>query len=227
MRTILRKIKSYLAINFSFDKLYSTQSFSQEGEDLIIQKYFSGNESGFYVDIGAHHPYRYSNTHLLYKKGWRGINIDPTPGTKKLFDKTRPKDINLEIGVSNKKNISTFFIFEDSAFNTFSDKRAKIVIKSGQSKLKSKNRIETKPLKELLKVNMEEDQHIDLMNIDVEGFELEVLKSNDWRIYRPESIVIENVESESDEIHGLLSNKGYKLIAKTTLSEIYTRIDFK
>jgi hypothetical protein len=58
---------------------------------------------GFYIDVGAHHPFRYSNTHMLYRRGWRGINIDPIPGAKIAFDRFRPGDINLEMGVGCKK----------------------------------------------------------------------------------------------------------------------------
>jgi hypothetical protein len=61
--------------------------YSQEGEDLIASRLFPNQSTGFYVDIGAHHPTRFSNTYLLYTKGWRGINIDPLPGSKELFDK--------------------------------------------------------------------------------------------------------------------------------------------
>jgi len=73
---------------------YSIKIYSQDGEDIILKEFFSGKEKGFYVDIGAHHPLRLSNTYLFYKKGWSGINIDAMPGSMKIFNKKRRRDIN-------------------------------------------------------------------------------------------------------------------------------------
>ena len=55
----------------------SLLSFSQEGEDLILNRFLGKKEKGFYVDIGAHDPKRFSNTNIFYERGWTGINIDP------------------------------------------------------------------------------------------------------------------------------------------------------
>ena len=82
---------------------YALKSYSQEGEDVILQYIFRDQETGFYVDIGAHHPKRFSNTFGLYKMGWLGINVDPLPGCMDAFRKQRPRDINLEVAVSDRK----------------------------------------------------------------------------------------------------------------------------
>ena len=64
-------------------------SYSQEGEDLVLRRYLEGRTSGFYVDVGAHDPKRFSNTHLFYERGWRGINIEPSPAAMKNFMRDR------------------------------------------------------------------------------------------------------------------------------------------
>jgi hypothetical protein len=73
---------------------YWVKSFSQEGEDMVLRKEFQDKLNGFYIDIGAYHPQKYSNTCYFYCKGWRGINVDPTPGSMDVFKKERPNDIN-------------------------------------------------------------------------------------------------------------------------------------
>ncbi len=79
---------------------YMNPSYSIEGEDRIVRSLFwEKRDTGFYVDVGAHHPFRFSNTYLFYTQGWRGINIDATPGSMRAFKKHRPRDINLEIGI--------------------------------------------------------------------------------------------------------------------------------
>ena len=67
----------------------------------------SDKMDGFYVDVGAFHPTLFSNTYFFYLNGWRGLNIEARPGSKQLFDKLRPKDINVEIGVSRERGTMT------------------------------------------------------------------------------------------------------------------------
>ena len=82
---------------------YWLKSYSQEGEDIILARIFGKQQNGFYVDVGAHHPYRFSNTYFFYKRGWKGINIDAMPGSMKIFNKYRPRDKNIEAGISDTK----------------------------------------------------------------------------------------------------------------------------
>ncbi|NBR70655.1 MAG: hypothetical protein EBT75_00930 [Proteobacteria bacterium] len=93
------------------EREHGTLCFSQTGEDGILN--YLVPATGFYIDVGAHHPLRYSNTHMLYRRGWRGINIEPTPGAKKLFDLHRPEDLNLEVAVGRKTAKASFHVFEE------------------------------------------------------------------------------------------------------------------
>jgi hypothetical protein len=87
-----------VSLKHTFTKFKQTH-YSQNGEDIILQSLFPREHTGFYVDVGAHHPYRISNTYLLHQQGWSGINIDPNPETIAFFNRARPKDININIGV--------------------------------------------------------------------------------------------------------------------------------
>lgn len=203
-------------------------SYSQEGEDLILDRLFEGQERGFYVDIGAHHPFRYSNTALFYKKGWRGINIDPLPGTKKLFDKYRPRDINLEIGVSTTMGKVRYYMFNEPALNTFDEKLAKSRHGSKYSIVEEID-IKTMALGEILDKYHVEDGSIDFISIDTEGVDIQVIKSCDWNKYRPKYLLVEalDVLKITDAMQApvvlYLAEYGYELIAKTVNSLILGR----
>src|SRR5437868_6288327 len=84
-----------------FPRRHVVMSYSQDGEDLVLSRFLSSENKGFYVDVGAHHPTRFSNTYFFYKKGWRGINIDAMPGSMIAFDKMRPRDTNVEAAISD------------------------------------------------------------------------------------------------------------------------------
>ena len=123
------KLKTFFGaeaiIDFKKIQEFSQMSYAQEGEDLILNRFFNNKKTGFYIDVGAHHPKRYSNTFSFYKKGWRGINIDAMPGSMSSFNKQRPEDINIEVGVSKTEQVLTYYIFNELALNTFSESEAK------------------------------------------------------------------------------------------------------
>jgi hypothetical protein len=75
-------------------------SFSQFGEDLFLASRFAGKRDGFYVDVGAFHPFNWSNTCLLYQRGWRGLNIEPDPEAIRLFERHRRRDLNVRTAVA-------------------------------------------------------------------------------------------------------------------------------
>jgi hypothetical protein len=109
-------------------------SFSQTGEDMVIDAFTGGKKRGFYVDVGAHHPIRYSNTLHFYLKSWKGINIDPIPGIMDEFNRFRPKDINLEIAIG-ESGYCEYYIFQDNAFNTLDKLAAEKIIETNLSQL--------------------------------------------------------------------------------------------
>ena len=100
---------------------FSQLSFAQESEDLVLNKIFGNQSNGFFIDIGANHPIRFSNTWFFYKKGWRGINIEPNPDMFKLLEEYRPHDLNLNIGISDVNDTLDYYMFNEPALNTFSE----------------------------------------------------------------------------------------------------------
>lgn len=197
-------------------------SYSLEGEDILLDYYFGGKKDGFYVDVGAHHPTRFSNTYRFYKKGWRGINIDAKPGSMKLFDVMRPRDINLEIGISQKPKRLTYYDFEVSPLNTF-DKTLALSYQNRGYVLLGKKTLKTNTLSNVLAKHIPKGVVIDFMSVDVEGLDYEVINSNDWSIFRPVYLIVEAPEldmlnlnnSVRSKIVKYMKGKGYSFVSKT------------
>ncbi len=211
--------------------LYSVKSFSQDGEDIVLNSFYEGkkNYKGFYVDIGAHHPFRFSNTQFFYKKGWRGINIEPTVHLYNTFKKYRKKDINLNIGISNSEKSLTFYEFNEPALNSFDKELSNQRNNDSKNKYKIINTREIKihKLAEVLDKNLPENQKIDFFNIDVEGLDLDVLKSNNWDKYSPSYIFIEGkIDFKNvgqSEIYNYLLAKKYQFVAKTRRTLLFEK----
>jgi len=194
-------------------------TWSQEGEDILLDRIFKGKKNGFYVDVGAHHPMRFSNTHFFYRKGWSGINIDAIPESMKEFEKHRKRDINLELGVAKQASILDYYVFNEPALNTFSVKTAqKHKSKKNNYYVKKIIKIKVKPLREILDYHLK-DRKIDFLNVDVEGFDLNVLQSNDWSKYRPRFALVELLQSSLRDINKhkvvqFMRKHGYHVYAK-------------
>ena len=219
-------LKSLGPIRERWFRTYAKKSYSQEGEDMILDRFLEHRPSGFYVDVGAHHPRRFSNTYRLYRRGWRGLNIDANPGSMMLFHQVRPKDINIEAAVSSVPQELTYYIFNEPALNTFNRDLAWERIGGAYSIIKEVNII-TAPLWQLLDRYVPANTRIDLMTVDVEGLDFEVLQSNDWSRYSPEFIMVECLgtstidETSSDPVAQLLLKQHYSMVAKTMSTALF------
>ncbi|WP_246828938.1 FkbM family methyltransferase [Synechococcus sp. PCC 7502] len=223
LKELLIKYKIYSVKKYNYHEL----SFSQEGEDRILARIFEGQESGFYIDIGAHHPQRFSNTYLFYLKGWRGINIDAMPKSMDIFNSLRPRDINLEIPISENPELLTYYEFDESALNTFSLSLAQQRINQTNYKLIFETQLQSQPLAQVLDKYLPKDQTIDFLNIDVEGLDYQVLISNNWEKYRPRFVLVEDLDLKSlnklnnSKIYSLLQEHSYILVSKTINTLIF------
>ncbi len=204
------------------------KSYSQDGEDVVLSAFFDDrkNYKGFYVDIGAHHPVRFSNTWMFYRKGWHGINVDPTPGSMRSFRFFRKKDTNLEIGIGPDASELIFYCFNEPALNTFDKKVAQSRDVGHPYRIVNTVKVPIKTLKFVLDKYLPLNQKIDFLTIDVEGLDLEVLKSNDWFKYKPEYILVEDIDFQPEnpnqsEVYLFLKKKGYKIVASLKRTIIY------
>lgn len=172
-------------------------SFSQMGEDVIVwhllNHYLNPNESKFYVDVGAFHPKRYSNTRFLSLQGWTGINIDANSESIAEFNKVRPNDINICVGVGPEVGESSYYKFENgwNAANTLSAEFADKVAGMGGGAASEKVTIKIKPLNDILVESLPVNKSIDFMDIDVEGMDRIVAQSLDLNRFRPKVLSIE------------------------------------
>lgn len=199
--------------------------YSQKGEDLFIHKLLKFKKNGFYVDIGTNDPVRFNNTKYFYDRGWHGINVEPDINCFRRIEKIRTRDINLNLGIGNANTKLTFFQFIPDTLSTFSVKDANRYKKQGYVYLIEK-KVPIKKLAVIFKKYLGKKK-IDFMTVDTEGYDREVLSSNDWTKYRPEIICIESVEhliNGSGKDNGLekfLITKKYKKIWDNGINSIY------
>jgi FkbM family methyltransferase len=235
MQKVMNQIKNIIPPNWVYllthiKKMLSPNGFliktySGDGEDIILNKYlFKNKNDGFYVDVGSFHPKYISNTYLLHKRGWKGINIDPNPEAQRLFNIYRPNDTNLMTGVANEETELTYYSFSHAGINTFDKELALAKQKKAWNKLLETRNIPCVPLSVLFSKHVPSETHIDILDIDVEGMDLDVLKSNDWNKYVPSTILVEDrafrEKMTESETFKFLQKHGYEFYAYMNITLI-------
>lgn len=205
------------------DWTYVKFYFGQFGEDAVFMALWDWHtrKQGFYVDVGAYHPIDLSNTHVLYRHGWRGITIDPNPKMAPLFARHRPKETHLTCAVGESEGEASYFAFQQANYNTMDPAVAE---RLGAEKRFEKLTVPIRPLAAILREHGPIDGQIDLLSVDCEGFDEVVLRSNDWKRFRPAWIMVEdeNVDDGSGSAR-LLKDEGYQLAAWMKMTKIYQR----
>jgi len=203
--------------------------YSQEGEDIILERLLADRAGGFFVDVGAHHAQRFSNTYALYRKGWRGINIDATPGSMASFVALRPEDVNLELAISDRTQMLELSVFKEPALNTFDAQLARAYMAAGSERTGTVQ-LQAKTLEQVLDTHLPKGRRIDLLSVDVEGEDLAVLQSNNWEKYRPDWVVIEALDTPFSAVAAqpavaFLIEIGFEPIAKLFNSVVLRKSD--
>ena len=171
----IRALKNFLHTSelTKFDHPFSV-SWSQAGEDLALLAVIGNQKLGSYIDIGAHHPSRFSVTRHLYRVGWSGVNVEANPDLINRFEKERSRDTNLCVAVGLEPTYS-FSIFEEPALSTFDPGwRDKFI--SENNKISKVVEVEGRKLRRILD-EFSPVNRIDLLSIDAEGSDLQVLQS--------------------------------------------------
>jgi FkbM family methyltransferase len=213
---------------------WGQQQFSQFGEDVCLWAWLETlvllDNRGFYVDVGAHHPRKGSNTYLLRKVlGWTGINIEPDPKLFSAFLEECPDCINLQLAVGDKPRTDTLTIYNHPAANTVSN-----VLRARQSQdprieVVDEIAVEVRPLNEILKSYLPADRDFRLLTIDAEGSDYEIISSLDTDQYKPNLILIEdfdfNLSSPTDsKIFTFLRAIDYAPVSHCMVTTLYRRL---
>jgi len=192
-------------------------------EDTAILNYFKDRKNGFYVDVGCYHPIHRNNTHLLHMQNWSGVNVDTSQFSIDLFNFMRPKDLNYNCAISDKnENIKLFYQKELSQLSTIEKGQAEIVF---QGNIKEKE-IKAFTLDEILSRDRYKNSKIDLLDIDVEGADLKVLRGLSFEKFKPELVCVEIHAKgiKKSNIYNFLIDKNYELLWSGVFSHIFKRL---
>ena len=202
---------------------------------------FSKVEKGVFIDLGCNHPIKFNNTYLLYKRGWRGINIDLDKESIDEFNKIRDKDYNIQSLISTNigEEKEIYYYHSRSAINTLS----KELLEHRNTKKDSIKILKetTNTLENIIEKSPFKNKKINLLSIDIENHEYEALKNFNFAKFRIDVIVIEihdlrqkklEIYNQSldfvvnSKIYKLLTNNSYKLVNWVNSDFVFVLEDF-
>ena len=222
------RIKLHLHL-FRYKFFKKSFYYSKNNEDLFLSNYFKNKLNGRYIDIGAHHPYRSSNTCLLYQTGWSGINIDLSKTSIDLFNIARPRDTNLNFVVADKKRKVKIYESKNlGLLNTINPMFASLFIKDKHTK-----KVYADSLNNLLKKYGDKNNKFDLIDIDAEGSDYSILKKIDFSKYSFKLILVEThsfndkVKEDKRKIYSFLKSKKYRYLKNLNETSIFENSRWK
>ncbi len=200
---------------FEWAALFRRPSFSQLGEDGILQAIVKlcPNIPKNYVDVGANHPAKFSNSFLFYIRGLRGVTIEPNPALVELHRVLRPEDTQVCAAVSDNSRDVDFLFANTDEISAIVGSEKRTSLPDGRIV-----RMRTETLKEILDRVWPQPFEIGFLMVDCEGHDLFVLRSHDWERRQPWVVVVEDVTGETSDF---LKSKGYFLVATCEISHIY------
>lgn len=183
---------------------------------------------GFYVDVGAFHPYLFSNTAALHRAGWRGVNVEPNPDMAARLRQARPGDVTLEVAVGAAPGRAELLMFSEwGSSNTLHPDFADMIVTTQNAAVTRKVDVEIMTLAAVFEGRVPGDGIIDVLSVDVEGFDLVAVQSNDWQRFRPRVVAVEDLELDlrdvgASPIHRFMDTVDYELRAHCVLTSLYT-----
>lgn len=208
-------------------------SFSQTGEDLIIEMAFSllGINQPYYLDLGAHHPTHLSNTYYFYRRGAHGVCVEADPTLCAAIAAKRPRDKCLNIGVgAGESTEADFYIMSTRSLNTFSRAEAERYAGYGKQTIDQVVRVPLLDVNEIIARHCERVP--DLVSLDIEGLDLQVVERFDFARYQPAVFCVETLtytedrtETKVTEIIARMQAAGYLVMADTYINTVFVRKD--
>lgn len=230
IKSFLRKVR-----NTIFPRaIIIYNSYSQAGEDVVLSFLFTDKKMTkvSYLDIGTNIPDQCNNTYLLYKRGNSGVCVEADKTLIPMIQKVRPHDKIINVGVAvSDYDEADFYIFDISAINTFDKDEAERRAAHGTYRIKEVVKVPLKNINKIIEENF--ITFPDFLSIDIEGLDLDVLKSLDFDQFPIPVICVEtctysenHVRPKDYSIVEFVTSKGYKVYADTYINTIFVNKDW-
>lgn len=199
-------------------------SYAQNFEDVMLLRALGDVDRGFFIDVGACDPTIDNVARLFYDRGWRGLNVEPTPDHVARLERERPGDRTRAIALSDTEGTATFHVFAETGLSTLAAGVADGHVSAGREARALSVPVTT--LRRLWDEDVPPGQDVHFLKIDVEGEEAAVIRGADWARHRPWIVVVEATAPNSQlpshaDWEPVLLGQGYRFVYFDGLNRFY------
>jgi FkbM family methyltransferase len=195
-----------------------TAIFPYEDENRLKEEFFGEARTGFFVEVGANDPERWSQTFHLERLGWTGVLIEPQPDLAAQLRERRSAQV-YAVACSAPENAGTSMTLYMAGGHSSFDPMLKV------ASVRPHGTVDV-PLRTLDSILAEAGapSPIDFLAVDVEGHEIEVLRGFDFSRWRPRLVFLED-HVDDLRLHRFMQARGYKWIRRTSINGWYVPQD--
>jgi FkbM family methyltransferase len=197
--------------------------YSQFNQDkFLYENYFKNKTNGFFLDIGAHDGITGNNTFLFEKLGWSGICIEPIPS---VFEKLKNNRncILIESALCETSGEDDFLVLEgytEMLSGLIRNYDARHISRIEHELISMGGRKEVIRCKTITMDELNLPPVIDYVSLDVEGSELNILKTIDFNKYQINFMSIENNYHDINITNIMLENN-FKIVSNLGCDTIF------
>lgn len=196
----------------------------------VRERFFPGDRSGVFVEIGAARPDYLSVSALYRSLGWHIVAIEPNPAYKPLYDERGFELLQYACGDRDEDDVP--FSVVDShgtdyrggqvSFESFSSLGVKEIYGGGRQLDIIPIKVKLRRLDTILAVHAPAVSRVDIVCADIEGWELEALSGFDFQKFDPQVLIIENLFHEA-RYRSFMNDRGYRLWRRLGPNDVYAK----
>jgi FkbM family methyltransferase len=196
-----------------------TAFFPYEDENRLKEEFFGHAKRGYFVEVGANDPQRWSQSFHLEQMGWSGVVVEPQPQLAELLRQRRTAKV-FAVACSAPENAGKRMALHLAGIHSSFDPMLKV------AQVRPEGAIEV-PLRTLDDILTEAGAPcpVDFIAVDVEGHELEVLRGFSFARWRPRLILLEDLVLDMSR-HQFMRSRGYKWIRRTDINSWYVPAEY-
>ena len=198
-------------------------------DQIVRDRFFPGLAAGVFVDVGAARPDFLSMSALYRTLGWRVIAIEPNP-TFCQAHRAAGYEV-LEYACSDHDEDDVDFEVVDShgapyeggsvSFESFSALKVKDSYRTLRAELDVQRiKVKMRRLDTILADHAPDVSRLDIVAVDVEGWELEVLDGLSLERYQPKVLIVENLFTDAT-YRWAIRARGYALWHQVGPNDVY------
>lgn len=223
------EVSRHASGGFLYDRLLIKElrcdSYSQYGQDVFINSLIFGGKvpegGGFFLDVGGNDPVVINNTLLFEKKGWKGMAFEPIKSQADKWPAVR-KTPCYNVAIGQKEDTVAFTEMSASTLSRIGGGH------TAEGAVSATYMVKQRKLSNILKEN--NIKQVDVLFIDVEGYEYNVLNGIDFNAVNIVCVCIENNKDNYNlpdmKLRKYMVAKGYRLIARLSIDDIFVHNDY-